>query len=476
MNESVATQARGQIKDLLSNIRISWGGFFAALLLRPARLAQISSGLFQILAVFTIGLALAIGLQWFSVGLDNPGALRLRINPKAIEGEALYALALLLTSAVAAAFAKTKSNASQSKSGYVTLLAPSSTLIYVLLAAASLLVSIAFEILSHSTRDPVLASLLQYGVLFWFYFFAVVNLTRGLNLKAAQAFICLIPMWLMLAYGMRYPPEPFWYPVNAQAASVNPASENVLEEQTKVFAKQLAAIAPQRPGIRDVYFLGFAPYATEDVFKFELDTITPLIEERFNAKGRTIRLSNHLQTLNQFGFASVANLRRALLNIASKMDLSEDVLVLYLTSHGSRKHELVSDMPPLQFNEVSPAILRSLLDEAGIRYRVVIVSACFSGGFIAPLQSSETLVMTASAKDRTSFGCGSESNFTYFGKAVIDEQLRKTRSFEQAFKNAIPLLKEREAKMNHPFSDPQISVGASIRPVLKELEDQLNAR
>ena len=40
-------------------------------------------------------------------------------------------------------------------------------------------------------------------------------------------------------------------------------------------------------------------------------------------------------------------------------------------------------------------MLRAALDESGIRNRVIAVSACFSGGWIEPLATDSTLIMTA---------------------------------------------------------------------------------
>ena len=84
--------------------------------------------------------------------------------------------------------------------------------------------------------------------------------------------------------------------------------------------------------------------------------------------------------------------------------------------------------------------------------------------------------MTAADKDHTSYGCGSRSELTFFGRALFDEQLRSTHSFEQAFAAAVPVIRQREveARKADGFSNPQISVGAKIRPVLEELSDRLD--
>jgi hypothetical protein len=85
--------------------------------------------------------------------------------------------------------------------------------------------------------------------------------------------------------------------------------------------------------------------------------------------------------------------------------------------------------------------------------------------------------MTAADATHTSYGCGRLSELTFFGRALFDEQLRKTHSFEQAFARAVPLIKQREidAGKKDGFSNPQIRAGAGIAPVLRALEKRLDA-
>ena len=112
------------------------------------------------------------------------------------------------------------------------------------------------------------------------------------------------------------------------------------------------------------------------------------------------------------------SLAYALRAVARRMDPEEDVLLLHLTSHGLRNHELSLRHPATPLYALSPLYLRSLLDEVGVRNRVVIVSACFSGGFVGPLSTGDTLVLTAASADRPSYGCGSDSQMTDFSRAL----------------------------------------------------------
>jgi hypothetical protein len=254
-------------------------------------------------------------------------------------------------------------------------------------------------------------------------------------------------------------------------------SQQTFEAQQALWEKTMAAIAHQRPGVTDVYALVFAPYAAEDVFLRESTLVSRVLAERFDAEGRVVHLVNHVSTTLTHPWATALNLERAIDAIAQRMDRDKDVLVVYMTSHGASDFKLAASHWPLQVPPVTPGELREALDKAGVRNRVIAISACYSGGWVDPLAGDTTLVMTAADATHTSYGCGSRSELTFFGRAMFDEQLRKTHSFEQAFARAVPLIKQREidAGKEDGFSNPQIRVGAGISPVLRALEKRLDA-
>ena len=264
-------------------------------------------------------------------------------------------------------------------------------------------------------------------------------------------------------------------PASARSSRLE-LTQEVFEAQQALWQQTTARIAPERAGVVDVYALIFSPYAAEDVFLRESRMVAAVLAERFDAGGRVIQLANHPSTAQTLPWATRLNLERAIGALAARMDREHDVLVVYLTSHGAGDFKLAAAHEPLKVEPVGPGDLRRMLDQAGIRNRVVAVSACYAGGWIDPLASDTTLVMTAADAAHTSYGCGRRSELTFFGRAVFDEQLRRTRSFEEAFAAAVPLIRRREieAGKNDGFSNPQISVGAKIRPVLRELERRLD--
>jgi Peptidase C13 family len=254
-------------------------------------------------------------------------------------------------------------------------------------------------------------------------------------------------------------------------------TQALFEQQTTLLQSQLAALAPERPGMRDVYAVVFAPYASENVFLNENKMVSDVLAMRFDAAARIVPLVNHTSTTATLAWATPLNLERSLQAIAQKMDKDNDVLLIYMTSHGASDFKLAASHWPLSVDQLTPTGLAAMLDQAGIRHRVLIISACYAGGWIPPLANEYSLVMTAADATHTSYGCGHKSELTYFGRALFDEQLRKTYSFEEAFKKAVPIIEQREKDggKTDGFSNPQIKMGAQIKPALDELAQRLAA-
>ncbi|MBM0103195.1 hypothetical protein JM946_00480 [Steroidobacter sp. S1-65] len=312
-----------------------------------------------------------------------------------------------------------------------------------------------------------------YGALWFWLGIAMWRISRAVTrsmLVAASLLVYAIIVQIAASWQIS---TQAWQPLESyedeEYASLT-LSQEVFETQQTLLQGSLQAIVPSTGDKRQTFGLIYAPYA-EDVFLRESAMVKQVLEERFGAWGRVVRLVNNATTANEFPWATTRNLERSLQALAKAMNPERDVLVIYLTSHGGADFKLAAENWPLHVEDLTADELRSMLDELGIRHRVIAVSACYSGGWIEPLRNDDTLVMTAADKDHTSYGCGSNSELTFFGRAVFDEQLRKTLSFEEAFKAAVPVIKQREidGKKDDGFSNPQISVGSNIRTVLDEL-------
>lgn len=294
--------------------------------------------------------------------------------------------------------------------------------------------------------------------------------TRALALLFSACLLAGAALGPVLILG----PQPLWdvWKKGRPTAYVN--IEKTYHRQHALLSQAINDVAAGRAGVPEFYFVGFAGWASEDVFMNETRAAADLFQRRFGAKRRTLILVNNPDTIADVPLASVSNLRGAINAIARKMNRDEDILFLYVTSHGSPQSVAVRH-GRLSLNDLRAKTLRRILDEAGIKNRVLAISACYSGTFIEPLRNENTLIMTASAADRTSFGCGHDGTFTYFGNALIGNAMEKEYSIASAFKIAVQWIEKREKQEGQVPSKPQIHVGKAIGPVLQRIEQHLRA-
>ena len=239
-------------------------------------------------------------------------------------------------------------------------------------------------------------------------------------------------------------------------------AERTIYAQPERLDAALGALAPQRPGTVDLYAVAFGGDASENVFRNEVEYVEKLFTSRFDARDRTLVLLNNPASVESRPLASATNLERALRALGATLDREEDILFLYLTSHGSEDHEFYINQPPLPLDPLTPERLRAALDASGIRWRVLVVSACYSGGYIEALRDPHTLVLTAASADRSSFGCGAASKITYFGKAFLAQALNQHDDFIAAFEQARRSIRAWERKRDFTASRPQIDQGEHI--------------
>lgn len=253
-------------------------------------------------------------------------------------------------------------------------------------------------------------------------------------------------------------------------------AESVSRRQPLLLERALAGLQGTRADDPPrLFFVGFAGYGPEAVFKREVLAVRALFDARFGTGGRSLVLVNHATTLDAIALASPANLDRALHHIGGLMSRNKDVLFLFLTSHG-RKDLLAVEMPGFGLDDLTPASLKAMLDRSGIKNRVIVLSACHSGSFVPALADPTTLVMTAAHADRTSFGCEDRREWTYFGDAFFNRALRRESSFERAFDRARRLISRWEKTERLEQSLPQIAGGDGLRQRIEEIAGRTMAQ
>jgi hypothetical protein len=294
--------------------------------------------------------------------------------------------------------------------------------------------------------------------------------------KKKTAAIAIFSLWVGLTLSLSAIDSNFWYEAYDELEegieeTIN--SEKVFYSQYDLLDQSLTPIKAGIEGINDLFFVGFGSYATQDVFMKEISHIQKTVDSNWGTYGRSVALINNIKTVNDLPLASSTNLGIVLQHFGQLMNPDEDVLMLYLTSHGSKTHELSVDMWPLGLNNLTPKDIKEHLDNAGIRWRIILVSACYSGGFIEPLKDEYSLILTAAAHDKTSFGCSNTHEFTYFGEALFKEQPKQPIEFIPHFEQARLSIKQREASEGLEASDPQLYIGREMREKIAQLEREI---
>jgi hypothetical protein len=277
------------------------------------------------------------------------------------------------------------------------------------------------------------------------------------------------PIWIGNSL---FPNLPWWRGGSEElpAGEFNAGSEAVLAAQSYILDNVLDKLADERHGETDLYFIGFAPHGRQDVYRKEVEAAQQVMDSRWGTDGRSMLLVNNPKTLITTPFATVTNLRETLNEIGGAIDTDDDVVMIYLTAPTARNNQLAAEQPPLSLVELGPAGLKQLLDDAGIKWRIIVVAACYSGGFLAPLADDYTLVITDAMAGHASFGCDGRTPPTVFGDAFFQQGLGKNNSFEAAFEVAKKAVAEREQAAGYkPPSEPQWSMGAQMAQKIKSL-------
>ena len=248
--------------------------------------------------------------------------------------------------------------------------------------------------------------------------------------------------------------------------------EAALYEQPRLLQQALNGIDASTLGKTDWYFMGVAGFSEQNVFRSEINKVRELFDVRFGTSGHSLSLINNTYSWLDEPIATKTSILRGLKTIGKQMNADEDVLFMTLSSHGDQDFIHLSN-PPLAMDNLDATWLREALDASGIRWRVIVVSACYSGSFIDELASPTTVIITASAADKMSFGCTNSAEMTYFGQAFFAESLRGNTSFEAAFKDARLRVNERETAMGFEPSEPQMVIGSLMETALPAFEQVL---
>jgi hypothetical protein len=260
-----------------------------------------------------------------------------------------------------------------------------------------------------------------------------------------------------------------WILIAASVGARAQGTVDAVQAQRALIDGQVTRFASEPDPRGRVYFLGFAGVGEERVFTEEIKLAAKRVGEKYGSSSRSVLLLNDRRDLTTWPLASESSLRYALREIARVMNRDEDVLFLALSSHGSRGAISVSNTGMVE-QGLSARTLAKLLEESGIRWRVIVVSACFSGSFVKPLANNHTIVITAAAKNRTSFGCSDQRDLTYFGEAFYRDAMPHSTYLRVAFEAARTDIRQRELAEDFLPSQPQAYFGPLMEEKLRAIE------
>lgn len=261
--------------------------------------------------------------------------------------------------------------------------------------------------------------------------------------------------------GRYYPSEQAWRNnTKRQKAAV----EARLYSEGDRLQSALDALAPQRPGVRDVYALIVGGDGTSPVFAKEVDWVAERLGSVFDIKQRQLHLSNG--SGDRLPLATRTSVRESLKALDKLMDPEEDLLFVHLVSHGGDNGDFMLAEQKLPLNDLSVADGKQWLDALEARYQWIVVSACYSGHWQEALATPERVVFTSAAADRTSFGCGDDSERTWFSAALyggaLDTGIDRPAAWFAAANERVTEMEKEQGFEEDAHSLPQRAVGTEF--------------
>ena len=233
-------------------------------------------------------------------------------------------------------------------------------------------------------------------------------------------------------------------------------AELALYNQNELLRKAWQGLRNNNPDKIDMYFLGIAGDGKQAVFRREVLYVQDYFDRMLGTAGRSMVLVNGRKTVGDIPLATTTSIKLSLDEIARHMDPENDILFIYMSSHGSHDFEFTLDPVGVDVPGISADTLAGILAGLPVRWKVIVISACYAGGFIPALQDEHTLIMTAASADRTSFGCSDRAEFTYFGEAYFKDALPASSNFVEAFDKASKIISMREQANHEQHSNPRI--------------------
>lgn len=231
------------------------------------------------------------------------------------------------------------------------------------------------------------------------------------------------------------------YSGNANKRSLKGFIENTIEEASKVkdFTWKSVLVAGSKK---------------QDVFDNAVEYLHNYLSDN---KIKSTPLTANPKKMSKIAAASPDNLFTSLSSLNPQIG---DACLVYLTSHGSRGviTGRSKDFTPRKLNYI-------LLGSCNGLPTVVVLSACYSGSFVEPMIGENVLIMTASADDKTSFGCSSGNMFNYYDECFLNN-MEEASGWKNLHKKISTCVRRKEIELGvdqDKFSNPQFFQSPSTK-------------
>ncbi|MGL1893988.1 MAG: C13 family peptidase [Spirochaetaceae bacterium] len=173
--------------------------------------------------------------------------------------------------------------------------------------------------------------------------------------------------------------------------------------------------------------------------------------------------------------------KQRIISSIKSFDLQEsDGLILYFSSHGKDNRGLYLESEEEFRNIFSPSELDDVLDSLGDTLLVIFISSCYSGDFITGeenIVNDNRLILTASAEDRSSFGCGAGNYMPQWDDTLL--KVLKEGSGNKTWEQVISRIDEEISLKEVNIADtkkslPQHNLPSPLNPGFNDLLNQIS--
>lgn len=176
------------------------------------------------------------------------------------------------------------------------------------------------------------------------------------------------------------------------------------------------------------------------------------------------------KTTFKFGYTDLSltrpyngNTKQAIQALADETRNGDDLAVVMLATKGAPNALAVKPFGG-QAYYLSAEALAGLLEPLEDDLHLVIVQACYSGSLIDDLARPNRIILTATKPDRSSLGCQTNAQNTWYIQA-LNRALQGGGSLEEIAARTRGILAQHEAALEIPARDraaPQIYVGTNM--------------